>query len=794
MAGSPRLFRLAAHGQGALELICGGVVESGRFVVADESGAAFEPAGLVEVFGRGIALELLDAADNATPPWRLLDGGGNLALDLDPGGEGEAWLVPGGAAAVHRDPLTGWTTPLRAGARYLCRVAASDARVELVMRGAGGAELERLPLGEGAIEFEAPWGVAGLEIGVRSRSGEPVGVGRPSLHEVDAGARPPLSVLHRRFLEALRAVPAGDLARVRLPLPERLLDGAAHRLSVMLDGAALGGVDFHYAPDVQIARKGIERASLVRLVGRLADPVRRYLELQFWIDGRPGPTQTVKSAANGRFDARLPIPREDLDGRLHRIEVREATTQAVLFQANAPTAAYLARWPTLQLWAQPPMSPESAPAAPHHLRALQMWAARAARGEAVPPLEDLHQTLLGGVRRRMSWPPIAFPQVKAPRVSVVMPAHGKFEVTYLGLAALRFAPNETGFEVIVVDDGSTDETARIEDIVSGVRVVRHESAQGFVAACNAGATAAKGKLIVFLNNDTEVTAGWLDELAAAFDRFPDVGLAGAKLIYPDGRLQEAGGIVWGTGDPWNAGRGGEPDDPAWNYPREADYLSGAAIMVRRDVWDEVGGFGAEWAPAYFEDTDLAFKVRAAGKRVVYVPTAEVYHFEGGTAGVDKAEGVKRFQELNRPKFKAKWKDAYAGHGPMVGARPDLEKDRVAMRLMLVLEGYPAEDVPPDLSAQLRELQGLGAKITILPLDLTWGPAVAALQAMGVECLFAPWVEDPVAKLIAAAPDLAAILAAPGVPTEWLASLAGSSAPVFAAGPGVAAHLGGLKAS
>ncbi len=137
--------------------------------------------------------------------------------------------------------------------------------------------------------------------------------------------------------------------------------------------------------------------------------------------------------------------------------------------------------------------------------------------------------------------------------------------------------------------------------------VRNEVAQGFVGACNAGAQVAKGKYIFFLNNDTEPTAYFLDELVFAFENFENVGLAGSKLIYPDGALQEAGGIVWGSGDPWNYGRRANAFDPRYSYSRICDYLSGAAIMITRTLWEEVGGFSKEFAPAYFEDTDLALR-------------------------------------------------------------------------------------------------------------------------------------------------------------------------------------------
>ena len=151
----------------------------------------------------------------------------------------------------------------------------------------------------------------------------------------------------------------------------------------------------------------------------------------------------------------------------------------------------------------------------------------------------------------------------------------------------------------------------------------------------------------------------------------DVGAVGCKLIYPDGSLQEAGGIVWGSGVPWNYGKNKNASHPSFNYTRDADYLSAAALFVQKTVWEEVGGFSEEFAPAYYEDTDLAFKIRDAGYRTLYCPTSEVVHFEGKSNGTSTASGIKKYQEINSSTFREKWFMDYKNHG-IEGVDPELE--------------------------------------------------------------------------------------------------------------------------
>lgn len=257
--------------------------------------------------------------------------------------------------------------------------------------------------------------------------------------------------------------------------------------------------------------------------------------------------------------------------------------------------------------------------------------------------------------------PVALSTSDRPLVTVVVPVHGKWSFTRACLASIAANQPKVPYEVLIVDDTSPDDTAARVAGCSGVRLVRTERNLGFLGACNLGAEQARGELLLFLNNDTEVRHGWLDTLVDTVYAEDDIGLVGAKLVSPDGVLSECGGIVFSDGNGWNYGRGAAADDPRYAVRREVDYCSGAALLVRADVFTSLGGFDPRYAPAYYEDTDLAFAVRAAGYRTVVQPRSVVVHHEGVTNGTDVASGVKRHQELNREVFREKWAHVLAEH-------------------------------------------------------------------------------------------------------------------------------------
>jgi GT2 family glycosyltransferase/glycosyltransferase involved in cell wall biosynthesis len=340
---------------------------------------------------------------------------------------------------------------------------------------------------------------------------------------------------------------------------------------------------------------------------------------------------------------------------------------------------------------------------------------------------------------------ICFPTYQEVEVSIIIPVFNQCQYTHACVASLQTAQEPVRFEVIVVDDCSTDDTAELVPQMGGVVYLRNETNSGFIASCNRGAQAARGKYLVFLNNDTVVKLGWLTALLDTFTEQRRAGVVGSKLVYPDGRLQEAGGIIWQDASGWNYGKFDDPQKPEYNYLRDVDYCSAAALMIPKVLFESVGRFDSRYGPAYYEDTDLAFKVRKAGYKVLYQPLSEIVHYEGATGGTDLTTGAKKHQEINRSTFAEAWGEELLTR-PVNGDLRFLQQRPTDRKSILVIDHHlpmPDKDSGSLRMFQiLKILRQLGHRITFVPDNLAdIPPYTGELQKRGIEVIYHPYIKS-----------------------------------------------------
>lgn len=339
---------------------------------------------------------------------------------------------------------------------------------------------------------------------------------------------------------------------------------------------------------------------------------------------------------------------------------------------------------------------------------------------------------------------LIIPYYKNPKVSIVIPVYNQIHYTYNCLKSIIQNTGDVPYEIIIADDCSTDLTKDIKLFVDNLNVEKTEINMRFLKNCNNAARNAKGEYILFLNNDTQVQKNWLKPLVDLIERDSTIGMVGSKLVYSDGRLQEAGGILWKDGSAWNYGHLQDPSASEFDYVKEVDYISGASIMIRSSLWKEIGGFDEFFAPAYCEDSDLAFEVRKHGYKVMYQPLSVVVHFEGVSNGTDTSSGQKAYQIVNQKKFVQKWgellnKEHYPNAENVFIARDRSRNKPVILFIDHYVPQYDKDAGSRTVFQYVKLFVNQGFNVKFIGDNFyRHEPYTTALQQMGVEVLYGPY--------------------------------------------------------
>lgn len=332
---------------------------------------------------------------------------------------------------------------------------------------------------------------------------------------------------------------------------------------------------------------------------------------------------------------------------------------------------------------------------------------------------------------------LKFPAYTEPLVSIITPVFNHAALTYQYLESL-LAHTSAPFELIVIDNDSTDETNVLLKRVANIKYITNKENLGFVQACNQGAGMARGKYLLFANNDIIVTPGWLSSLVETIENYPRCGAVGCKLVWPNGKLQEAGSIIWKDGTATGYGRDDDPAKHEYSYLRDVDYCSGACLLVSKSLFAELNGFDEVYSPAYYEDADLCMGISKLGYRVIYQPDVTIFHHEYASGGYENAAAL---MQVNHLKFMSKWENMLKDKLAFSPANILYARDvRRTKKILLIDDRIPTPDQGtgyPRSYHMIKSMAELGYKVTLFPLMNTqpWQPYTREFQQLGIEVFF-----------------------------------------------------------
>lgn len=310
------------------------------------------------------------------------------------------------------------------------------------------------------------------------------------------------------------------------------------------------------------------------------------------------------------------------------------------------------------------------------------------------------------------------PHSETPAVTIIVVTYNQAELVYGCLASIAetLGASAVPVEVIVLDNGSGAPTLELLAQVRGAKIIYSETNLHFLRGVNRAAREARGRHILLLNSDAQLVPGTLEAALSTLESSPGIGAVGARIVLPDGKLQEGGSMIFSNGWCLGYGRGRAATDGEFMFRRDVDYCSGAFLLTRRALWDELGGFDERYVPCYYEETDYCVRLWKAGYRVVYEPDAVIVHYEFGSSsiqqGVSQAPNLQKFVSRH-----ADWLARQPAWGtPELAAR---SRPSDAMRVLVVEDRVPhvrCGGGSPRANALVRELVGAGARVTLYPMS------------------------------------------------------------------------------